>query len=188
MTEQYDRLAARDAAIRAMLPHVAEMGWTRAALREGAGADADLLFPGGAADMVAAYIDMADRDMAALSTAVAGERPSRRVRSLILARLEQAAPYRVAVRRGLAVLTQPGNVGAAMRTAARTVDTIWFAAGDTSSDWNWYSKRALLGGVYTSTLLYWLARERTPAELEAFLDRRLAGVAQIGKLRARFAA
>ena len=187
------RIAARDAAIRALLPLVPEHGWTLAALRQAAGADADLLFPGGPAELVAAYIDLADREMAEQAApAVASQKVSQRVRTLIATRLDQALPHREAVRRGLAVLALPGNAAVAARCTAGTVDAIWRAAGDTSTDFSWYTKRAILAGVYGSTLLYWLHAGRDEADTLAFLDRRLAGVAQIGKLRrkltARFAA
>ena len=157
------------------------------ALREAAGADADLLFPGGPPEMVEAHSDLGDRMMEEVGRLLEENRVSRRVRALILLRLEQAEPDREAIRRGLALLSLPGRRGAALRSLARTVDTIWHAAGDASADMSWYSKRALLAGVYSSTLLYWLQNGSGPAT-EAFLDRRLAAVARIGRLRQRFTA
>ena len=173
---------ARDAALRAMLPLVPEHGWTRRALRLGAGPDADLLFPGGPAEMVEAHSDLGDRAMEAAGAAQGEDRVSRRVRALILTRLEQSEPDRDAIRRGLALLSLPGNRAAGARALARTVDTIWHAAGDRSADMSWYSKRALLAGVYSATLLFWLRHGGGP-DTEAFLDRRLAGVARLGRLR-----
>jgi ubiquinone biosynthesis protein COQ9 len=66
------------------------------------------------------------------------------------------------------------------------VDAIWHAAGDRSADFSWYTKRAILAAVYSATVLYWLrdASEEDEATL-AFLDRRLAGVGRIGRLRGR---
>ena len=173
---------ARDAALRAMLPLVPEHGWSVRSLRLGAGEDADLLFPGGPVEMVEAHSDLGDREMEAAGAAQGEDRVSRRVRALILLRLEQAEPDREAVRRGLALLSLPGNNAAGARAVARTVDTIWHAAGDRSADMSWYSKRALLAGVYSTTLLFWLRAGSGP-ETEAFLDRRLAGVARLGRLR-----
>ena len=181
-----DEDPARDDALRATLPLVPEHGWTRRALRLGAGPDADLLFPGGPAEMVEAHSDLGDRDMVAAGAAQGEDRVSRRVRALILLRLEQSIPHREAIRRGLSLLSLPGNRAAGARALARTVDTIWHEAGDRSADMSWYSKRALLAGVYTATLLFWLQHGSTP-ETEAFLDRRLAAVAGLGRLRRRFA-
>ncbi len=173
---------ARDEAVRAMLPLVPELGWTVRALRQAAGPDADLLFPGGPVEMVETHSALADAAMAAMPTTET--RLSRRVRALLLARLDQAEPDRQAIRRGLSLLSLPGNRPAAARSLLRTVDTVWQAAGDTATGFGWYSKRTLLAGVYSATLLYWLRRGCGP-DTEAFLDRRLADVARIGSLGRR---
>jgi ubiquinone biosynthesis protein COQ9 len=84
------------------------------------------------------------------------------------------------------LLALPGNARVAAACTARTVDAIWHAAGDTSADFSWYTKRALLTAVYGTTLLAWLhdSSEEAGSTL-AFLDRRLAGIGRIGKLRRR---
>ncbi len=177
-----ERSAERDAALDALAASVPFPGWSMAALREAAGPDADLLFPGGPVDMVETWCDLADRRMETMP--VAGERLADRVRALIARRLEESRPCKEAVRRGLAVLAT--DAGASFRTAARTVDAVWHAAGDKSADWSWYSKRAILAGVYGSTLLFWLRDDSEADEATlAFLDRRLAGAGRIGRLRRR---
>jgi ubiquinone biosynthesis protein COQ9 len=189
-----ERSAERDAAIAALLPAVPFDGWTSRALRNAlssigaAPEDAEMLFPGGAADMVAAYIDWADRRMAAEAALrdMTEMRVPARVRAVLAIRFVQNRPYKEAVRRALAVLSLPANARLAALTAARTVDAVWHAAGDTSADFSWYTKRAILAGVYGTTLLYWL---RDPSADDsatlAFLDRRLAGVARITRARRR---
>lgn len=186
-----ERSAERDAAIEALLPNVPFDGWTMAALRAAAGPDADLLFPGGVTDLIEAYCDLGDRwmEQGAAAAALSGLSLSKRVRAIIALRLEQNRPYKDAVRRALAVLAVPGNAGVALRCTARTVDTIWHAAGDGSVDFSWYTKRAILAGVYGSTLLYWLGDgSDDDAPTLAFLDRRLAGAGRIGGVRRRLGA
>ena len=189
-----ERLPERDAAITAMLPNVPFDGWTPKALRLGLAAigapadDAELLFPGGAVDLVTCFCDLADRQMeqAAAATDMTDMRVPKRVRAIIALRLEQMQPHKEAIRRALAVLALRGKIGVATACTARTVDAIWHAAGDTSADFSWYSKRAILASVYTSTLLFWLRdTSEQDAETLEFLDRRLAGVGRIGKLRKR---
>jgi len=183
-----ERSAERDAAITALLPNVAFDGWTIATLQAAAGPDADLLFPCGVTDMIEAYCDLGDRwmEQGAIDADVSSLRLSARVRAIIALRLEQNRPYKDAVRRALAVLALPGNTGLAARCTARTVDTIWHAAGDTSADFSWYTKRAILAGVYGSTLLYWLGDiSDDDAPTLGFLDRRLAAVGRIGGARRR---
>ena len=189
MIAPVEQSAERDAVIEAVLPHVPYSGWTSRALRETGIADADLLFPGGAADLIEAWCDLADRRMEAAAAAdpeFSGLRTTGRVRRLIALRLEQARPHREAVRRAIGLLALPGNRALAARCAARTLDAIWHAAGDRSADVSWYSKRALLAGVYASTLLVWLrdGSEDDVATL-AFLDRRLAGIGRLGRMIGR---
>lgn len=187
-----ERLPERDAAIEAMLPHVPFDGWTMRALRMGladAGMpvdDAELLFPGGAADMVDTFCDLADRWMEQDAATLAETRLTARVRGVIALRFERNRPHREAIRRALAVLALPMNARVAAACSARTVDSIWYAAGDESADFSWYTKRAILTGVYGTTLLYWLRDgSEDGSDTLAFLDRRLAGVGRIGKLRGR---
>jgi ubiquinone biosynthesis protein COQ9 len=189
-----ERSAERDAAIVALLPHVAFDGWTVKALRAAladAGrdpADAAMLFPGGAADMVEAYCDLADRRMVeeAATLGLGEHRLPGRVRALIALRLRQSRPHKEAARRAAGLLALPANARVATRCTARTVDAIWHAAGDRAADFSWYTKRATLASIYTATLLYWLHdQSEEDAATLAFLDRRLAGVARIGRLRRR---
>lgn len=183
-----ERSPERDAAILAMLPFVAEHGWSLATLRRALAHpdDAALMFPGGAADLIETYCDLADRQMeqqaAAMDTTGLGL--TKRVRAVIALRFVAQREHREAVRRAVAVLAVQPRLAATV--TARTVDSIWFAAGDRSADFSWYTKRAILASVYGSTLLYWLRDGSMDDEdtLE-FLDRRLAGVGRIGKARAR---
>ncbi len=186
MNAPYDRQHAQFAAIASAVPFVAELGWSDAALRAGAGENADLLFPGGAAEMAETYILWADSRMVeAAQPVIDNQRLSQRVRTLIATRLSQAEPEKAAVRRAASVLAFPGNAGIAARSLAHTVDTIWHAAGDSSADFSWYTKRAILASVYSATLLFWLSDRADHEATLAFLDRRLAGVARIGKWRRR---
>lgn len=188
MFDPPERSPERDAAIQVFLPSVGLDGWTIPALRDAAGPDADLLFPGGVTDMIDAYVDLGDRQMVEGSAAMdlQGMRVPARVRAVTALRFRQQREYKEAVRRALSILALPGNAGLAVAITARTVDSIWFAAGDTSADFSWYSKRAILAGVYGATLLYWLQDYSDEDEdTLAFLDRRLAGVGRIGQVRRR---
>ncbi len=187
-----ERMPERDAAIIGMLPHIAFDGWTKRALRAGvldAGLQADeaeLLFPLGTVDMIETFCDLADRRMADAAADLPQTRLTARLRAVIALRLQQNRSYKEAIRRGLAVLALPQNARAAASCTARTVDAIWYAAGDRSADFSWYTKRAILAAVYSATLLYWLHdTSDDDADTLAFLDRRLAGVGRIGRLRAR---
>ena len=189
-----ERSPERDAAILSLLPHIPFDGWTRLALSRALSEsgqhpdDALLLFPGGAADMIETFCDLADRRMTADAATL--DLPSlrlpERVRAVIALRLARNRPHKEAIRRALGVLALPMNAPIAAACTARTVDAIWHAVGDNAADFSWYTKRASLAAIYAATLLFWLhdTSEDNTATL-AFLDRRLSGIARIGTLRRR---
>ncbi len=186
-----DSLAeARDAALALLLAEPEFPGWSLPALaavlrRHGqAEAEAARLFPGGALAMIAAFSARADRLMAARAD-LAGRGLTGRVRALIVARLRILRPHKEAVRRALGLLLMRRHAPAGIRLLAGSVDAIWHQAGDHAVDFSWYTKRTTLAGIYGATLLYWLtdASENDEASL-AFLDRRLARLKNIGKMRA----
>jgi ubiquinone biosynthesis protein COQ9 len=125
-------------------------------------------------------------EAAAEAEGVQALRVSKRIRRIVELRLRAVAPHKGALRRALSLLALPWNLPVAASTTAQTVDAMWHAAGDTAADFSWYTKRATLAAVYGATLAYWMRDEEAGLE-EAlgFLDRRLADVAEIGKLRKR---
>lgn len=186
--------ALRDTILDATLPHVPFDGWTMTALATGARASglktADVLraFPEGPVDAIAHHSERADRRMmqALDSQDTSGMRIRDRIALAIRTRLEQNAPDREAIRRALSVLSLPQNGPRAARLLYRTVDAAWYACGDTATDFNFYTKRGLLAGVYSATLLYWLNDNSDGfADTWRFLDRRIEEVMRIPKLRAR---
>jgi ubiquinone biosynthesis protein COQ9 len=192
MISHPERLPERDKAILAMLPHVAFDGWSKRALRAGIADaampadEADLLFPLGTVDMIETFCDFADRRMEEAAVTLPEIRPSARIRAVIALRLAQNRSYKAAIRRAQAVLALPPNARVAATCAARTIDAIWHAAGDRSADFSWYTKRASLGAIYCATLLYWLRdTSEDDAPTLGFLDRQLAVLSRVRRLRAR---
>jgi ubiquinone biosynthesis protein COQ9 len=168
-------------------------GWTKAAIESAAGrlgiepAQARLAFPKTQAGMINAYIEAVDRAMAARLSAekLQGMKIREKIRALIWTRLEIMAPAREAIRRALAILAMPQNVPLATKMGWRSADLMWRLAGDTSTDYNHYTKRMTLGAVYASTLLVWLDDESDGwSETAAFLDRRIENVMQFERWKA----
>jgi ubiquinone biosynthesis protein COQ9 len=184
----------REALIEAMLPDVPFDGWSRATLRRAArrialpAAEAMALFPDGPADFAACFSRWADRRMLDRLESLPLDqlRVPERVALAINTRLEIVEPWREAVRRALTILALPQNAPLTLRLLYETVDGIWYAAGDSATDFSFYTKRATLAAIYAATLLYWLEdRSAGSADTRAFLDRRLAGVARFGEARHR---
>jgi ubiquinone biosynthesis protein COQ9 len=175
------------------LKHVPFDGWSDKTLREASAAtgadEADLraAFPRGVSDALLFFSDWADRRMVeALKEAdLAKLKVRERVALAVRTRIEGLMPHKEAARRAAAVLALPLNAADAAVAIYRTCDQTWRAVGDTSTDFNFYTKRALLAGVHASTMLYWFADASEGAkETWAFLDRRIGDVMQIEKLRA----
>lgn len=112
-----------------------------------------------------------------------------RITALVEARLASVAPHREALRRALAILAMPQNVPLAGKLGWRAADTMWRAAGDQATDYNHYSKRALLGSIYAATLSVFIDDEsESYAETRAFLARRIEGIMQFEKAKAKLTA
>jgi len=168
-------------------------GWTKAAVDSAAGqlgvdpVQARLAMPKTQAGLIDIYIQEVDRGLEAWFTPKRLEKLKIRekIRQLVWHRLEIMGPAREAVRRGLAILAMPQNVPLALRTSWRTADLMWRIAGDTSTDFNHYTKRMTLGAVYGSTLLVWLDDQSEGwADTAAFLDRRIDDVMRFEKFKA----
>jgi len=179
----------REQLLDAALAHVPFDGWTDVTFRA-AMADADvssdlarIACPRGATDLAAAYHLRGDEaiDVAALPE---GLRYSQKVAGLVRLRLE--AVDREIVRKGMALFSLPHLAPEGSRLVWGTADAIWNALGDTSRDYNWYTKRAMLAGVFGSTCMFWLGDQSEGGEATwAFLDRRVANVMSIEKTKAK---
>ncbi len=188
---------AKAAVLARALPHVAFDGWTKDVLDRAvveAGVDPGLAqqaFPRGAVDLAYTFhLDgdrqlaerMADEDMSAL-------RYRDKVARAVMIRLEVAQREKEAVRRGVTLFALPIHAADGARAVWHTADTIWNGLGDTSDDFNWYSKRMTLSAVYSASALFWLGDAGFDlAATKAFVDRRIDDVMQFEKVKADFRA
>jgi ubiquinone biosynthesis protein COQ9 len=187
-------LAARERLAQAVLINAAFDGWGNATLVNTASqlglsaGEAERLFPGGPRQLID-WIDrratshmveqLAARDLKQLKI-------RQRVALAVRLRLEPYTAYREGLRRAAALMATPFNAGRGASAVWRTADAIWHALGDSSTDYNYYTKRALLAGVYGSTMLVWFDdKSEGCTDTWAFLDRRIENVMQIEKLKAQ---
>ncbi|KAJ3059651.1 Ubiquinone biosynthesis protein coq9, mitochondrial [Podochytrium sp. JEL0797] len=179
-----------DAILAAALSEVPRLGFTTAALRHGcvslglspmaAGA-----WPRGGAELAEHFVktstEQLSRDMQS-TLKLDTMRVPQKIKAGVLMRLDMLKPYLNQWPDALALMAMPSNAPHSLKNLSALVDEIWFVAGDRSTDMNWYSKRVMLAGVYTSTELF-MTQDKSPnfVETEKFLDRRLANVAFIGR-------
>lgn len=176
----------------ATLPNVAFDGWNEDAVRVGlrnaglAPEAFETAFPGGMTELAAYFSTHADQAMAEEMAGLDldGLSFEQRIGRAINARLAALAPHREAVRRLLAYMALSGNALVAARSVARTADATCHAAGDLSTDFSYYTKRAMIAGVQVAALLYWLADpSEDMADTTDFVERRLHRLAVVGRRR-----
>ncbi|MFT5330617.1 MAG: ubiquinone biosynthesis protein COQ9 [Parasphingorhabdus sp.] len=169
-------------------------GWNEKAVlaaAELAGVDTDLArlaFNEGPVDMIDAWFQAIDMQMAEKYSPeeLAAMKVRQRIKALVEARLEALEPYREGLRRALAILAAPPHLRRAAKMGWRAADKMWRLAGDTATDYNHYSKRTLLSGVYGSSISVFLDDESKDfAETRAFLDRRIENIMQFEKAKAK---
>ena len=179
-----------------LAPNAAFDGWNERAVQAAAdaiGADHDvarLAIPGNAVDMIDLWFAGIDRRMAeTLPPETLGAMKIRaKITALVEARLDALAPDREALRRAAAILAMPQNAARAARLGWRSADTMWQLAGDTATDYNHYTKRAMLAGIYAATIAVFLHDESEgQAESRAFLARRIENIMQFEKAKAKLA-
>ena len=174
-------------------------GWSDTALvaaAEMAGADVDvarLAFPSGmsqAMDMIDAWIASVDAAMEAEWPAerLATLKIRERIRTLVAFRLEAVEHVDEAVRRAMAVMAMPHNAPRSLKLGWRSADIMWRLAGDTATDYNHYTKRAILAGIYSATLAVFVNDDSEGKQkTHEFLGRRIDGVMKFEKAKAQFA-
>lgn len=170
-------------------------GWSAQAVTAAAadvGVDpavAGYIFRDGQMAMIDAWIDHVDQ---AMQTPFPAERIAAlsvraRIRALVLFRLEAIAGLEEALRRATAIMAMPQNLRHSVKIGWRSADGMWRLAGDTATDLNHYSKRAILASVYAATLAVFVDdRDPDKAETKAFLDRRIGDIIRFEKAKAQW--
>jgi ubiquinone biosynthesis protein COQ9 len=173
--------------------HVVFDGWSAKTIelaRKDTGIEESMIrlaFPRGALDLAIYFHETGDNSLADLmeKTDMSAMRIREKVTFGVIKRLEIAYPDREAVRRGVTFFALPQNSAQGAKCIWNTADTIWNGIGDTSRDINWYTKRATLSAVYSSSVLYWLGDESDNFEKSReFVDRRIENVMQFEKFKA----
>lgn len=168
-------------------------GWTNKALQEAtlaAKLDKDyhkVAFPNGVSALVDMYLRSLDEKMLSKlsnNKKLKNLKIREKICLAIKTRLEISEDDKAVIRKTLSYFAIPYNHIESMSSIWKTVDAIWYAVGDNSTDFNYYTKRTILAGVYSSTLLYWLSdKSKDHCDTWSFLDRRIENVMQINKAK-----
>ena len=176
----------------AALDEVSFSGWTPKTLQlavQNADVDADmalLAFPDGVAGLIKCFSKAGDQAMQAHLPDAEGLKIRERISRAVMARLQADAPHRDAARRAAAWLSVPGRQALAGRLLFASAHHMWHWAGDTATDYNYYSKRTILSGVIATTRVVWFDDDSEDlAATRGFLDRRIDNVMQFEKTKAK---
>ena len=174
--------------------HAGFDGWGEKAV-ESAAAELDidpaiarLVFGGNRVAMIDAWFASIDEDMLTHlpPEKMSGMKVREKISALVETRLDLAMPHREALRRAAAILAFPANAPRGVQLGWRAADAIWRAAGDKATDYNHYTKRAILGSVYAATLAVFLDDESEGLSVtRAFLGRRIDGIMRFEKAKAK---
>lgn len=179
----------KQALLDVILDVVASEGWSQKAIDLGAEilGDAGMgwrLFPNGVAEVIQFWSDNLDSQMIkSFSEMDSSDTKIReRVANLVRIRLMLMQKHKPAVANTMKYLGWPQNAIMAQKLVYNTVNEMWYAAGDKSTDFNFYSKRMLLEAVYTSTLIYWL-NDNSPENESSwkFLENLIGNVMLLGQ-------
>lgn len=183
----------RSEIIKHALPFIGEMGWTFTALIKGgieAGlteCDVKIAFEGREKEAVKHYSYWVDQQMLQQLEAnpdYPSMRITQKIRTALITRFEIANSYKKAAQKTARFLKNPAHMGLASQLLYKTVNEIWHKAGDTSTDYNFYTKRLILGTIYASTLAYWLKDDSADLERTLnFMDRRFKDSSKIFLLK-----
>lgn len=149
---------------------------------------AELVFKDGVISVIDYYFASLDEQMKLNTLKHKSKSVTENVRNAILERIKLLSKHKALVTRTMAYMAMPQNSLYGARFVWRTADVIWSdIVDDKSVDFNYYSKRTLLSGVYTSTIMFWVNDDsKNLEETKEFLDRRLKDVGAIGKFLGKF--
>ncbi|TGW15174.1 COQ9 family protein [bacterium NHP-B] len=144
------------------------------------------LFPEGEKNALTTWSRLLDQQMEDKLSAL--DLASMKIRERIFwgvrTRLTLLTPRKQAASLAFRFLLDPRHTFMATPLIYDTVHVMWTLAGDTSTDYNFYTKRLLLSGVYISTFIYWL-RDTSPEHHNTwkFLENRIDNVLSLHKIK-----
>jgi len=173
------------------LQKVKTFGWTVEALSTGAEENglpgiAHGMFPDGPVELVNYFIEKCNIEMIQKLSSMNLQQVTmkERLRTILQMRLEMLLPYSSNWSQALSVMGQPQNLPKSLHGLALLIDEILHQCGDKSTDFDWYTKRALVTGIYVTTELYLLTdATRNKQDTWDYLDRRIDDFLRMSTLK-----
>ena len=144
------------------------------------------LFPEGYLSLVELYLEEINTLMTLQSKKInlIQLRVHERIRVIIILRLKIMLKEKKLVSRTYLHLLLPQNYKLALKNLYKTVDQMWFLAGDNSTDFNFYSKRVILASIYASVMMHFVNNDNIDKTI-ILLNKQLKRVSNIPKIKSR---
>ncbi|XP_071973011.1 ubiquinone biosynthesis protein COQ9, mitochondrial [Engystomops pustulosus] len=179
----------------AALTFVPEYGWSSEAIAEGAksldlSAAAAGMFENGGSELVLHFVALCNRNFTELleqehklvQLGSAEKKPTAQfLRDAVEARLRMYIPYVGQWPQAMGILLLPHNIPSSLKLLTDMVDDIWHYANDQSTDVSWYTRRAVLAGIYNTTELV-MMQDKSPdyEDTWTFLHSRISEAMTMG--------
>ena len=148
-------------------------------------AELKILFPNGYRSILEFYLDNLNKELTKSCKKIDLLRlkTHERIREIILTKILTNQKDKNLIKKTYMTLLMPSNYKLSINSLYKSVDQIWYIAGDNSTDFNFYTKRGLLAGIYISTILFWINGDKNIDEVESFLNNQLSKVSKIPKFK-----
>ena len=146
----------------------------------------EVLFPNGYKEMIRFFFDNLNQELKYkfINDDFSRIPVHKRIRKILITKLNIIKKDRIFFKRTFNYLLIPGNYRLLSRLLYNSVNNIWYVAQDNSTDFNFYTKRMILSGIYISVVLHFL-NNNNMIETEKKLDDLLLKVSKIPKIKNR---
>ena len=148
--------------------------------------ETDLLFPQGNIDLIKFALEQLNNDLEVYCRQIDLIRLPihKRIREVLLSKISLMNKDKPFYRSIFLNLLIPKKKFSLSSQLYNSVDQLWFIAGDSSTDFNFYTKRLILSGIYSRVMLFFF-NNNNQEELENILDESLKRVSRIPEIKSK---
>ncbi len=146
----------------------------------------ELLFPEGNIDLIKFTLEQLNKELEEYCKKIDLIRlpVHKRIKKVLLSKISLMNKNKLFYRSIFLNLLIPKKNFSLSNQLYNSVDQIWFIAGDSSTDFNFYTKRLILSGIYSRVILFFF-NNNNQEELENILDESLKRVSKIPEIKSK---
>lgn len=182
-----------DNLMRQLLKNVAESGWNAESLLDALNMlelpdkDAQLIMRGDPINLIQLFDDWINEQV---MESLDGEKYAslkvhEKIKHLLSLKFKTMHSHKDAVQKGVHLFKKPNAVQQSLGLLMKTVNQMWYDAGDQSTDFNYYTKRATLSLVYMRVFIIWLKPSTGLDQIDGVIDDALLDSYRLSQLKNR---